>query len=77
LVAKFLSNQKFQDISVIFLRFQLIEILRILVQIPFRIWRNFYKKRCSLSQALSIHILLPIFQVREGTFWIGQSLGQI
>jgi hypothetical protein len=34
-------------------------------------------ERCSLSQVLSIHILFEIFEARQGTFWTGQSLGQI
>jgi hypothetical protein len=57
--------------------FQLIEVSWILVQILFWIWRNFYKESCSLSEALSIHILFEIFRAMEDNFWIGQSLGQI
>jgi hypothetical protein len=45
--------------------FQLIEVLWVLVQIPFRIWRSFYSESCSLSQPLSIHILFGIFWAIE------------
>jgi hypothetical protein len=36
-----------------------------LVQIPFRNWRSFYEERCSLSQALSTHILFGMFGALE------------
>jgi hypothetical protein len=57
--------------------FQLIEVPSIFDQIPFRIWRSFYKESCSVSQDVSIHILFGIFEAWEGTCFIGQDLGQI
>jgi hypothetical protein len=42
--------------------------LEFLIQILIRIWTGFYKKGCPSSQALSNHILFPIFGAREDTF---------
>jgi hypothetical protein len=50
---------------------------KILIQNPFQIWRTSYGKSCSYIQILQNHILFKMFQVREDTFWIGQTLERL
>jgi hypothetical protein len=60
-LAEFHRNLEFQEIPVNFFEFQLPEVSLNFSLNLFRIWRNFYKESCSLSQDLSIHILFGIF----------------
>jgi hypothetical protein len=54
-----------------------LEVIQILIQNLFQIWRSLNKESCSSAQELSNHILFQIFWLREDQFWTKSSLNEI